>query len=369
MIVTTGTLADGREILFFDRREVDRPIVDSRHLSAVQTSAQIRYDALADEWVAVTAHRQSRTHLPPAELCPLCPSTADRRTEIPEPDYDVVVVENRFPSFAPHAAPEWVAASEEDPLERQRAAVGRCEVVCFTAEHQGSFAGLGVEGARLVIDAWAHRTQALSQVPEIEQVFCFENRGPEIGVTLHHPHGQIYGYPFVTPVSRRMLDAARAYRDRTGSNLFADIVAAELKAQTRVVLQSEHWVAFVPFAARWPVEVHLYPRRQVPDLVSLDDSERDDLASTALVVLRALDALFGVPLPYMAAWYQAPVRSDRDLAWLHLRLLSIRRAPDKLKYLAGSESAMGAFINDIAPEDMAERLRSAVGSVPLASLG
>ena len=366
MNVTTGHLADGREILFFDRAEVQRPVLDTRDLARVPTTAEIRYDALADEWVAVAANRQTRTHLPPAEICPLCPSTPERLTEVPEPDYDVVVFENRFPSFSEHAASGWRGTSH-DLLDLRRPAVGRCEVVCFSPHHDESFASLSDDAARLVVDAWAHRTQALSALPDVAQVFCFENRGPEIGVTLHHPHGQIYAYPFVTPRTAQMLTSARAHRKRTGANLFGDVLAAELKADIRVVLQSEHWVAFVPVAARWPVEVHVYPRRQVPDLTALQDSERDDLAASCLVLLRALDNLFGVPLPYIAAWYQAPTRRDRDLAWLHLRVMSVRRAPDKLKHLAGSESAMGVFINDITPEDMAARLRSAVGSDPLAA--
>ncbi len=367
MKVTSGRLADGREIVFFDRADdAERLVVDKRDLPVVETRSEVRYDVLADEWVAVTAHRQGRTHLPPADQCPLCPTRPDHLTEIPEPDYDVVVFENRFPSFATDV-PD-VAGQVDDPLFARRPARGRCEVVCFTSDHTGSFAALSVEHARLVVDAWAHRTQALSQLDVVQQVFCFENRGQEIGVTLHHPHGQIYAYPFVPPTSERMLAAARRHRDETGENLFAEVLAAELRAGTRVVWQSEHWAAFVPAAARWPVEVHLYPRRQVADLSALDDAERDDLAVSYLQLLRGLDALFGVPLPYIAGWFQAPVREHRDLAWLHLRLFSIRRAPDKLKYLAGSESAMGAFINDITPEDMAARLRDVVGSAPLGTL-
>jgi UDPglucose--hexose-1-phosphate uridylyltransferase len=365
--VTSGRLADGREIVFFDRADdAERLVVDKRDLPVVETRSEVRYDVLADEWVAVTAHRQGRTHLPPADQCPLCPTRPDHLTEIPERDYDVVVFENRFPSFATDV-PD-VAGQVDDPLFARRPARGRCEVVCFTSDHTGSFAALSVEHARLVVDAWAHRTQALSQLDVVQQVFCFENRGQEIGVTLHHPHGQIYAYPFVPPTSERMLAAARRHRDETGENLFAEVLAAELRAGTRVVWQSEHWAAFVPAAARWPVEVHLYPRRQVADLSALDDAERDDLAVSYLQLLRGLDALFGVPLPYIAGWFQAPVREHRDLAWLHLRLFSIRRAPDKLKYLAGSESAMGAFINDITPEDMAARLRDVVGSAPLSTL-
>jgi len=192
-------------------------------------------------------------------------------------------------------------------------------------------------------------------------VVVFENRGREIGVTLPHPHGQIYAYPFVTPRTRRMLDSARSHRERTWRNLFADVLAEERRGEIRVVSESEHWTAFVPAAARWPVEVHLYPRRQLVDLPALTDDERDDFAGIYLDVLRRLDALFGVPLPYIAAWHQAPVHIDRDLAYLHLQVFSIRRAVDKLKYLAGSESGMGAFVTDILPEDVAHRLRE-VGS-------
>ncbi len=361
---TAGRLADGREIIFFDRHDTTRTISDKRDLAAVATSSQMRHDVLTDEWVAITAHRQTRTFLPPKEFCPLCPSRGDFPTEIPEPDYDVVVFENRFPSFAIADATGTPAESGVDTMARQRPAAGRCEVVCFTSEHAGSFASLTHEQAALVVDAWADRTAELSALPQVQQVFPFENRGQEIGVTLHHPHGQIYGYPFVTPKTRQMLRTAHAYAEQTGRNLFADAFAAELNDGTRVLLSSEHWVAFVPFAARWPVEIHLYPRRQVPDLAALDADERTDLAQSYLTLLRAVDQLFGVPLPYLAGWYQAPTLSDRDLVWLHLRLVSIRRAPDKLKYLASSESGMGAFINDIPPERMAEKLRSLLGPTP-----
>jgi UDPglucose--hexose-1-phosphate uridylyltransferase len=137
------------------------------------------------------------------------------------------------------------------------------------------------------------------------------------------------------------------------------VQAEERRAQVRVVVESEHWTAFVPATARWPVEVHLYPRRQFADLPALSDAERDDFAGIYLDVLHRLDNLFGVPLPYVAAWHQAPVRIDRDLAYLQLEVFSIRRAVDKLKYLAGSESGMGAYVTDVLPEDIADRLRAA----------
>ncbi|MHA6794490.1 galactose-1-phosphate uridylyltransferase [Pseudonocardia bannensis] len=338
---TSGRLADGREIVFYDESpRARRVIADTRDLPPVTGHSEIRYDPLLDEWVALAAHRQARTFLPPADRCPLCPSGPGRATEIPAPDYDVVVFENRFPAFGGE--------------------LGRCEVVCFSSDHTTSFSRLSPERVRLIVDVWADRTVRLAAHTGVEQVFCFENRGAEIGVTLDHPHGQIYGYPFLTPRTRRQLDSAHRHRDRTGRNLFADVLAAERDAAVRVVAETAHWTAFVPTAARWPVEVHLYPHRGAPDLPALTSDERDDLATLYLDLLARLDALHGDaagPLPYMACWHQAPVHTDRDLARLHLEIFSVRRAPGRLKYLAGSESGMGVFINDTLPEQVAARLR------------
>jgi UDPglucose--hexose-1-phosphate uridylyltransferase len=231
-------------------------------------------------------------------------------------------------------------------------------VVCFTSEHTTSFGELAPGRVRTVVDAWADRTEALGVLPGIAQVFPFENRGEEIGVTLHHPHGQIYGYPFVTPRTARMIETARAYRAEHGRHVLGDLLAAERAAGTRVVATSAHWTAFVPPAARWPVEVHVVPHRQVPDLPALHPAERDDFAELYLKVLRQLDGLYGRPLPYVAGWHQAPVHADRELAWLHLEVFSVLRTADKLKYLAGSESGMAVWINDVTPEQIAERLRA-----------
>ena len=355
---TAIRLADGRELIYYDERDgAVRATADTRSLPPLATASELRYDVLSDEWVVIASHRQDRTHLPPSDECPLCPSRPGRPTEIPADSYDVVVFENRFPSLGEQVPPVPPLVDPGEELFPRRQGTGRCEVVCFTADHDASFATLPPSRARTVLEAWADRTAELGRIPGVEQVFCFENRGEAIGVTLHHPHGQIYAYPFVPPRTRRMLAAARRHRRRTGRNLFADVLAAERRAARRVVCASEHWTAFVPAAARWPVEVHLYPHRQVPDLPALTGAERDDFCRLYLDVLGRLDRLHGAPLPYVAAWHQAPVRRGRSLAYLHLELLSVQRAPGKRKYLAGSESGMGVFINDVTPEDCARRLR------------
>ena len=350
---TSTQLADGRELIYYDLRDdTVRDAVDRRPLDRTVTTSEVRHDVLLGDAVAIASHRQGRTYHPPADECPLCPSEGDRLSEIPDSSYDVVVFENRFPSLAGDS--------------------GRCEVVCFTSDHNASFADLTEEQARLVLDAWTDRTSELSSLPSVEQVFCFENRGAEIGVTLQHPHGQIYAYPFTTPRTALMLRSVADHKDATGGeNLFDHILEREL-ADERVVLEGEHWVAFVPYAAHWPYEVHLYPKRRVPDLLALDEEARTEFPKVYLELLRRFDRIFGTdepPTPYIAAWHQAPFGQLEDFEGvvredfaLHLELFTIRRTSGKLKFLAGSESGMSVFINDIRPEAAAERLREVASS-------
>jgi UDPglucose--hexose-1-phosphate uridylyltransferase len=352
------TLADGRELIYFgDHADEEAGYPDLRQLPRVEVASQVRYDPLLGEWVIVASHRQGRTFLPPADHCPLDPSSPGHLTEIPAPSYQVVAFENRFPSLVTAHGGEEAGGQEPGGLLPTRPGNGRCEVICFSQDHYASFADLTHDQAALVLAAWIDRSAALAALPEVEQVYCFENRGQEIGVTLSHPHGQIYAYPFVTPRTTRMLATSEAYRRETGRNLFDDVLAAEGADGSRMVTGTEHWVGFVPHAARWPYEVHLYPRRRVPDLSELNAAERDDFCAAYLHLLRRFDRLFDAPAPYISGWHQAPVHSDRSEFALHLELFTIRRAPDKLKYLAGSESGMGAFTNDIAPEAAAATLR------------
>jgi UDPglucose--hexose-1-phosphate uridylyltransferase len=350
---TSTRLADGRELIYYDLRDdTVRDAVDRRPLERTVTTSEIRQDVLLGDAVAVASHRQGRTYHPPADQCPLCPSRGERLSEIPDSSYDVVVFENRFPSLAGDS--------------------GRCEVVCFTSDHDASFADLTEEQAGLVLDAWTDRTAELSHLPSVQQVFCFENRGAEIGVTLGHPHGQIYAYPFTTPRTALMLRSLAAHKKASGGENLFDAVVAREAAGERVVLATEHWVAFVPYAAHWPYEVHLYPRRRVPDLLGLDEAARTEFPQVYLELLRRFDRIFGEgepPTPYIAAWHQAPFGAleefdgvSRDDFALHLELFTIRRTSGKLKFLAGSESGMNVFINDVPPEAAAVRLREVASS-------
>ena len=367
-------LADGRDLFYFDDTEPwvsgrTRDAVDTRELTAVAAGARMRRDPLTGEWVPMASHRMARTHMPPREMCPLCPTApGGDPTEIPADDYDVVVFENRFPALDVRDAGS-PSAVDGQAVWPERAAAGRCEVVCFTSEHEASFADLTPTRVRTVVEAWADRTRELARLPDVESVFCFENRGEEIGVTLAHPHGQIYAYPYVPPRSAQHLERAGSHHAETGRDLLGDLLRAELAADRRIVLAGEHWTAFVPAAARWPVEVHLVPHRHVLDLAALEEAEQAELSVLYPTLLRRLDRFFvddqGRPirLPYIAGWFAAPGGAARGLhpfalPRLHLQVFSVMRAPGKLKYLAGSESAQGAWVSDTTPERIADRLRA-----------
>tara|TARA_Y100001947_G_scaffold143771_1_gene137078 strand:+ start:969 stop:2126 length:1158 start_codon:yes stop_codon:yes gene_type:complete len=367
-------LADGRDLFYYDDPDTTLGAergIDQRALDPRPATATMRQDILTGDWISIAAARQNRAFLPPAELDPLSPQTPTNPSEIPS-RYDVAVFENRSPSFGPAlSAAHGDAPEAPNPprglddldalgLGSVRTSVGRCEVVCFSPEHTGSFGTQSVTRARTVIEAWADRTAALSALPGVEQVFPFENRGEAIGVTLPHPHGQIYAYPYVTPRTRRLVENI----SRTSPDLMQRVLDFEQDG-SRVILAGEHWTAYVPFAARWPIEVHLMPHRHVPDFAEATDAERDELAGLYLRLLRGIDALYDTPTPYIAAWHQAPVNVARDTVRMHLEITSPRRAADKLKFLAGSEAAMGAWIGDIPPEDAAARLRDAVEGVQL----
>ncbi len=356
---------DGRELFYFDDadspRSSDRK-PDTRTSDVRPETATMRLDPLTGDWVSIATARNNRAFLPPASACPLCPSTTEFASEIPD-EFDVVVFENKGPAFGPALASPTDNAGEADasaaqPFGTTATSVGRCEVVVFAPEHTGSLGNMPVTRIRTVIDAWSNRTAELREMPGVVEVMPFENRGQEVGVTLHHPHGQIYAYPYITPTTKKLLASIAAHN----GDFFADLLAFE-QASDRVLIASDNFTAYVPFAARWPIEIHLLPHRRVGTLSELTEAERDELAQVYSQLLRSIDALYDSPTGYISAWHQAPRLAVGADVRLQLQITSPRRAADKLKFLAGSESAMGAFIGDVSPETQAQALREALARI------
>jgi len=322
---------------------------------------ELRWDPTLREWVAYATRRQDRTFLPPAEYCPLCPTKPGGfPTEIEREHYEIVVFENKFPSFAPDAG---VPDEPGSTLTPTAPGLGVCEVVVYSDDHDATLAGLSERRIGNLVEVWADRYGELGAREEVEYVFIFENKGEAIGVTLHHPHGQIYGFPFVPPRPAKELQAAREYREQNGGScLHCDVLAQEYEDGRRVVAKGEHFTAFIPFYAHFPFEVHLYAGRCAPSIADLDAEERRDLASVLKRLLAGYDALFGFSLPYMMVMHQAPTDGeDHDsIAHFHIEFYPPNRTADKLKYQAGSETGAGAFVMDVLPEQSAETLRGKI---------
>lgn len=307
-------------------------------------------------------HRQDRTFLPPGEFCPLCPTRpGGPPTEIPRPTFDIAVFENRFPALLRCPPSPTVAGSALHPVAPS---AGANEVVVYSDDHDLGLPGMGVARIARIVDVWADRYAELGGRDGVAYVFIFENRGVAAGVTLDHPHGQIYAFPEIPPRARRKLDVAAQHFDAHGTCVHCDVVAEERSDGARVVAQNGGFLAFVPFAARFPYEVHLSPLRHAPSLADLSAADRLSLAEVLRTVLRGYDGLFGFPLPYVMSLHQAPTDGgeNRHISHLHIELTPLHRSADKLKYLAGSELGAGAFINDTAPEHTAGHLRDAVSS-------
>lgn len=397
--ITPTTLADGREFFYLDddpsfvsgekTRELNDPRpLDYRfasHLDAdgnevAYAAPQMRRDPLTGDWIPMATARMNRpiTAGPGATaqgnpLAARVPGSLYQDGEVPDTDYNVVIFENRFPSMAqvPGSSNE-VSFVDNNPLWEKKLAAGRCEVICFDPNEHGLPADLPVSRLRTVVEAWAFRTAEISQIDGIEQIFPFENHGQEIGVSLAHPHGQVYCYPFIAPKLEQELTHTEAYHEKTGGNLLKDILDGELSAAERIVMRNHSWVAYVPAAARWPLEVHVVPVRDVLTLDELNDQERWDLAEMYSTLLKRGNAFFdtgdgkGMDLPYIAAWHQAPIHdSRRENYRLNLQFFSFRRAANKIKYLAGSESGMAAWISDTTPELIARRFHE-LGSIDIA---
>ncbi|WEV59353.1 galactose-1-phosphate uridylyltransferase [Bifidobacterium sp. ESL0728] len=389
--ITPTTLADGRDFFYLDddpeyvsgakTRELKDPRLladrfaphrDADGHEVPYAEPIMRRDPLTGDWIPMAAARMNRpiTAGPGATakgnpLAARKPGDPYQDGEVPDTDYDVVIFENRFPSMVQvPGVPNVVSYVDGNPLFEQRPAAGRCEVICFDPNENGLPADLPVSRLRTVVEAWAFRTAEISHMDGIEQIFPFENHGAEIGVSLAHPHGQVYCYPFIPPKMETELKHTQAYFEKTGGNLLRDIMNAEMSAGTRVVMRNSSWVAYVPAAARWPLEVHVAPVRDVKTIDELNDQERWDLASMYSHLLRRGNAFFdkgdgkGMDLPYISAWHQAPIHDRRRENYrLNLQFFSFRRATNKIKYLAGSESGMAAWVSDTTPERIAARFQ------------
>ncbi|MGB2783542.1 MAG: galactose-1-phosphate uridylyltransferase [Atribacterota bacterium] len=318
---------------------------------------ELRWNPILKQWRIIATHRQNRTYKPPKDYCPLCPAKkGGLPTEVPAEDYDIVVFENKFPSLQ-QESPETISSGSK--FFKHSKAQGICEVVLFTSDHDGIMSEKPLSRYIKLVKVWRDRYRELGDKDFIDYVFIFENKGEEVGVTLNHPHGQIYAYPFIPPIIGQQLNSSKEYLEKEGKCLFCKTLEEEKEDGRRIIIGNDSFTALVPFSASYTYEVHIYANKHLPSFNDFSEKEEIDLAAILKTLLMKYDNLFGFIFPYIMAIHQQPSDgTGKEYSHFHIEFYPPYRTKDKLKYLAGSELGAGAFINNSLPEENAQELRN-----------
>ncbi len=343
---STFRMPDGRPLHLYGPYAGEPAWVTPEH-SHEPSYSHRRWHPIRREWVVYSAHRQTRTYKPPTNDCPFCPMSPGG--EIPVQDFSIAVFDNRFSSFQKDAPKPTPIAGLDLPVE---SAAGNCEVIVYSADHQASMGRLTQERRELLVRVWADRIRDLMRMPAVQVVMPFENRGEEAGVTLHHPHGQIYAFSYLPPVIEAM---SQSFREGCDLAKYATL-------PPYVVSDTASAAAIVPPFARFPYEMWIVPKqfRSSPD--KLGPKEVTDIAQLLAKVANIYDRFFGCVCPYLMIVYAAP-RGMEAFFPFHIQFLPLLRAPKKLKFIAGCEMGSGSFLVDILPETAAQNLRNVEASV------
>ena len=312
---------------------------------------ELRHNPIVDEWILVSSDRQKRPVQPTTSTCPLCPGGAEF-----DRNYDLAVFDNRFPSL------KIDAPDVEQPAEKafkNAPSFGKCEVVMYTSNHNSSMSRMPIGQIEKLVYVWENRTRELMKEKKIKYIYPFENRGKEVGATLSHPHGQLYAFPFIPKRVQVMIEAEEKYRQEYGKCVICDIVESELKAHERIVYEGNHFVAVTPYFARFPYEVHIYPKRHISFFMDMTAQEKFDLAVVLKIVTSKYDSLFDEEFPYMMAIFQSPVNPSMKDFHFHIEFYPPKRDKNKIKWMASVETGTWTFINPTTPSDIAQELKNA----------
>jgi UDPglucose--hexose-1-phosphate uridylyltransferase len=314
-------------------------------ITGVKNMMELRHNPITDEWIIISSETQKRPVLPQKEACPLCPGVLEMKH-----DYDLTAFDNRYPALRLDP-PE---ISKPDPAFENAPSYGKCEVIMFTSDHNSSLSRMPIGQIEKLVYVWEDRTRDLMKYEKIKYIFPFENRGKEVGASQIHPHGQLYAFPFIPKRIQSMIDAIGKYKGCA----ICDVIKAEEKTEN-IVYDGEHFIALVPYFARFPYEVHVYPRRHISFFTEMTPSEKFDLAVTLKVVTSKYDSLFDNEFPYMMEIFQSPVNPVMKNFHFHIEFNPPKRDKVNVKWMASVETGTWAFINPLTPSDAAKSLKNA----------
>ncbi len=314
--------------------------------------AELRWHPLIKDWIMIASHRQSRPDMP-KDWCPFCPGSG----KVPN-SYDVLKYDNDFPSLSPNPT---VPDDVERGIYKTAEAYGKCEVILYSPGHTTTLPELSDVHVKKLVDLWVERVEEISKDKKIKYVFIFENRGEEVGVSMPHPHGQIYGFPFIPKKIELELESCTEHYENTGNCLICEMNHIESEFKKRVIFEEEHFIVYLPFFTEYPYGVYIVSKRHTTMITDFSDAERQSLAITLKKTVGTMDALFGIKFPYMMCMHQAPVNTgDYSKQYhFHIEFFPPLRSADQIKFNASSETGAWAHCNPTAPEDKAEELRQA----------
>jgi UDPglucose--hexose-1-phosphate uridylyltransferase len=318
--------------------------------------SELRWNPLLKTYTLVASNRQARPNMP-KDWCPFCPGSG----KVPD-HYDVLVYANDFPAMSAHPG---IPEIESRGLYQAEENYGACEVILYSPDHKITLPELSEEHIYKLVELWTERTKKMSSDPKIKYVFVFENRGEEVGVTMPHPHGQIYGYPFVPLKLKTELDACKEHYEKTGSNLLLEMNSEEIKAGKRIVYENDHFLCYLPFFTDYPYGVFISAKNKRSTFLDFNEEEKKSLASILKIVTGGLDHLFDRLFPYMMCMHQAPFNSEEyknsdQYFNFHIEFYPPLRNATTIKYYASSEMGAWAATNTMAVEETAVEIKTAI---------
>ncbi len=313
--------------------------------------AELRYNPFKDDWVMVASARQNRPQMP-KDWCPFCPGSG----RVPD-EFDVLKYDNDFPALSMEPPEPDDVATDFFKTEK---AYGKCEVILYSSDHTVTLPQLSVAHVRKLVELWCERFDELSRYEKSKYVMIFENRGEVVGVTMPHPHGQIYAYPFLPKKVGQKFESAKKYMADRGRCLFCDWLKAEQAFHKRVIFENEHFSVIIPFFAEFTYGTHIISKKHKNFITEFNDEERTSLAEMVRNTAGMYDSLFDMPFPYMMCMFNAPVNSAGIESFhFHIEFFPPMRSKEKQQFLASSETGAGAHCNPTAPEEKAEELKEA----------
>lgn len=314
--------------------------------------AELRYNPLLNDWTMIASHRQNRPQMP-KDWCPFCPGSG----KVPD-SYTVFKYDNDFPALSQNPPKADDVATD---FFKVKPSYGKCEVILYSPEHTTTLPKLDVDHIKELVELWQERFTELSKDEKIKYIFMFENKGEPVGVTMPHPHGQIYGYSVVPKRISEELSNSKKYFEKTGKCLICDLLENEMKENLRVITENDDFAVILPFFSDYPYGVYIIPKKHIQNITELDETQKLNFASILKDTTATLDALFDMSFPYMMCMYQNPVNGEdvHEFNHFHVKFYPPMRSADKQKFNASSETGAWANCNPTSPEEKAEELRAA----------